>query len=154
MQAQMKLIDIVDNTPIPFAYRIAFLTNFYRAPILRKIEQDHGLIRPEWTVLICLAFRNGLNPRDICEITEQPSNTVSRGTASLVAKHLITSQSDPDDARKRCLFLTEAGRDLYDKTMAICIEAEEKMLACLDADERATMDKLLHKLARAVPSWA
>jgi len=153
MQAQMKLIDIVDKTPIRFAYRIAFLTNFYRAPILRQIEQDCGLIRPEWTVLICLAFRNGLNPRDICEITEQPSNTVSRGTASLVAKGLITNQPDPEDARKRCLFITDEGRVVYDKAMAVCVKAEKAMIACLDDDELQTLDRLLDKMARAVPDW-
>ena len=149
----MKLIDIIDNTPIRFAYRIAFLTNFYRAPVLRKIEQEYGLIRPEWTVLICLAFRDGLNPRDICEITEQPSNTVSRGSASLVAKGLITNEPDPEDARKRCIVITPRGREMYEKAMAICVEAEGSMIACLDDDEVKTLDRLLNKMARAVPDW-
>ncbi len=149
----MKLIDIVDKTPIRFAYRISFLTNFYRAPVLRRIEQQYGLIRPEWTVLICLAFHDGLNPRDICEITEQPSNTVSRGAASLVTKGLIINEPDPSDARKRCLFITEQGRVTYDGAMAICVEAEKAMIACLDDSELQTLDHLLTKMARAVPDW-
>ena len=111
------------------------------------------MIRPEWTVLICLAFRDGLNPRDISEITEQPSNTVSRGTASLVTKGLITNKPDPEDARKRCLFLTRKGRDIYEEAMAICVEAEREMLACLDDNELKTLDRLLDKLAHAVPDW-
>ena len=91
----MKLIDIVAAVPIRFAYRMAFLTNFYREPLLRQMEKTHGIIRPEWTVLICLAFRDGLNPRDICEITEQPRNTISRATAALVAKGMITRTHSP-----------------------------------------------------------
>ncbi len=150
----MKLIDIIDATPIRFAYRLAFLTNFYREPLLRRIERDYGIIRPEWTVLICLTFRNGLNPRDICEITEQPSNTVSRGVASLVAKGLVERRPDPEDARRALLFLTPAGRTLHDTIMPHLERGEAAMLACLTPAERDTLDRLLEKLARDTPRWS
>ena len=149
----MKLIDIIDGTPIRFAYRIAFLTNFYREPVLREIEQRYGLIRPEWTVLICMKFRDGLNARDICEITEQPSNTVSRAVASLEERALITTTADPDDGRRRLLHLTDEGEVMHEAAMAVCVAAEEKMMAVLTDDERATLDRLLDKLARDVPNW-
>ena len=71
----MNLIDILDATPFPIGYRLAFLTNFWREPILRKMEKDFGLIRPELTVLMCLSFQSDVHARDICEVTEQPSNT-------------------------------------------------------------------------------
>lgn len=150
----MKLIDIVDGTPIRFAYRIAFLTNFLREPLLRRMEKEFGIIRPEWTVLICLAFRDGLNPRDICEITEQPSNTVSRGVAALARKGLVTTEPDPDDARRTVLRLTPAGRATHDAIMPMFVEGERRMLACLTEDEVQALDRLLDKLARATPDWA
>jgi len=70
----MKLLDILDATPFPIGYRIAFLTNFWREPVLRQMERDFGIIRPELTVLMCLSFQRNVHARDICEITEQPSN--------------------------------------------------------------------------------
>lgn len=149
----MKLIDIIDHTPIPFGYRIAFLTNFYREPLLRRMERDFGIIRPEWTVLICLNFRDGLNPRDICEITEQPSNTVSRAVASLTRKDLIRTASDLEDARRNVLFITAEGKALYERIMPLFVEGEAKMLACLDDEEKSQLDQLLDKLARHVPDW-
>ena len=39
MARKMKLIEIINDTPIPVAYKIAFLTNFYREPLLRRMEQ-------------------------------------------------------------------------------------------------------------------
>ena len=150
----MKLIDIVGGTPIPVAYRMAFLTNFYREPMLRRMEQEHGLIRPEWTVLICLRFRDGLNPRDICEITEQPRNTISRAVASLSAKGLVVSTTDPGDARRKVLRLTEAGRAAHDAIMPLFAEREARMLAVLDPQEQAVLQGLLDRLCRAVPGWA
>lgn len=149
----MKLLDIIDNTPIRFGYRIAFLTNFFREPLLRRMEQEFDIIRPEWTVLICLAYRDNLNPRDICEITEQPRNTVSRAAAALVAKGLISSRTDPKDARRTILTLSPQGRSLYEAIMPMFVEGEKQMLACLSPAEQETLDGLLDKLSRAVPDW-
>lgn len=149
----MKLIDIVAGTPIPIAYRLAFLTNFYREPLMRRMEQEHGLIRPEWTILICLVYRDGLNPRDICEITEQPRNTISRSVASLEAKGFVRREPDPGDARRLMLRLTPAGRAAYDVIMPMFVEGEARLLACLEPSERETLEGLLDKLCRAVPRW-
>ena len=42
---------------------------------------------------------------------------------------------------------------MYEKAMAICIEAEQAMIACLDDYELKTLNRLLNKMARAVPDW-
>ncbi|RVT82206.1 MarR family transcriptional regulator [Rhodobacteraceae bacterium CCMM004] len=149
----MKLIDILDAVPIPVGYRLAFLTNFYREPLLRRMEREHGLMRPEWTVLICLTYRDGVAARDISEITEQPSNSVSRGVTALEGKGLITRSPDPDDARRSLLHLTDAGRALHDAIMADYVVAEAEMTASLTAAERATLLSLLDRMCRDVPRW-
>lgn len=154
MPKEMKLLEIINGTPIPITYKVAFLTNFIREPLLRRMEQEHGVIRPEWTVLICLVFRDGLNPRDICEITEQPRNTVSRAVASLEARGWIRREDDPDDARRTLLFLDPEGRAAYDAIMPMFVAAEERSTACLDPSERETLERLLEKLARAVAQWS
>lgn len=149
----MKLLNIVDGTSIRYAYRIAFLVNFYREPLMRRMEREFALIRPEWTVLICLSFQDGLNARDICEITEQPRNTISRAVHTLVEKGLLTQHMDTEDARRTVLRLTPAGRDLYARIMPMFEEGERRMLACLKPDELDQLDVLLDKLTRAVPDW-
>ena len=150
----MKLLDILDATPIPVTYRIAFLTNFFREPVLRKIDHEFGLIRPELTVLICLSYKSNLNARDICEITEQPSNTVSRAVVSLTEKGYISRSGDQHDARRIVLAITSEGQRLHDLAMAYFVEAEEAMLAGLSEKEIATLTALLDKLARAAPQWS
>ncbi|MEM9708617.1 MAG: MarR family transcriptional regulator [Pseudomonadota bacterium] len=149
----MKLIDILDATRIPVAYRISFLTNFWREPLLRKMERETGLIRPELTVLICLSFRDNLYARDICEITEQPSNTVSRAVTSLVKNGYITRTRDTVDTRRQVLNITRSGRGVHDALMAKFSKAEAKMLKCLTKEERSTLTALLDKLARDVNRW-
>jgi DNA-binding MarR family transcriptional regulator len=149
----LKLIDILGGTPLPVGYRMAFLTVFFREPLLRRIEREHGLVRPEWTVLVCLAYQDGLNARDICEITEQPSNSISRGVASLLDKGFVARRPDPEDARRNMLDITPAGREVYSAAMDLFVQAETHMTACLSDAERATLIGLLDKLARDVPRW-
>ncbi len=150
----LKLMDILDATPIPVTYRMAFIINFYREPLIRRMERDTGLIRPELTVLICLSFRAGLNARDICEITEQPSNTVSRAVAALVGKGYVTRTRDAVDTRRNVLAITEAGQAVHDRIMATFEAAERAMLETLAPHEVETLTQLLDKLARDVERWA
>lgn len=149
----MKLLGIIDATPMDIGYRIAFITNFYREPLLRRMEREHGLIRPELTVLVCLAYRDGLNARDICEITEQPSNTVSRAVAALVEKQMVSRREDTQDGRRKLLFLEPPGRETHDAIMQMFADAQEHLTACLSTDERAVLRDLLDRMARDIPRW-
>ena len=149
----MKLLGILDGTAIPIGYRIAFITNFMREPVLREMEREFGIIRPELTVLMCLSFTKDVHARDICEITEQPSNTVSRGVASLEKKGFITRSRDNVDTRRHVLNITTEGQKIHDQIMALFTATEERMLAHLDEDEQAQLLTLLDKLARNVERW-
>ncbi len=150
----MKLIDILDGTPIPIGYRIAFITNFWREPLLRKIEHEFNVTRPEWTALICLSYQDGLNSRDICQITEQPSNTVSRGVAALEQKRFLTRSADSNDGRRMLLYLTDDGRKMHDKIMELFVQAESTILEALSDEEKTTLTQLLDKMARDVTRWS
>ena len=149
----MKLLDILDSTTFPVGYRLAFLTNFWREPILRRMEREMGLIRPELTVLMCLNFRDNLNARDICEITEQPSNTVSRAVTSLALKGMITRSKDKIDTRRVVLNITPNGQEIHDRVIKLFSDAEARMLESLAPNEAATLTALLDKLARSVDDW-
>ena len=149
----MKLIDILDSTPFPIGYRIAFITNFLREPLLRQMEKDFGIIRPELTVLMCLSFRDDVHARDICEVTEQPSNTVSRAVGSLEKKGLIQRTKDRVDTRRQVLNITTDGRLIHDQIISLFANAENAMLRGLNQDEQDQLRHLLDKVARSVEEW-
>lgn len=153
MIAAMKLIDILDATPFGIGYRLAFLTNLWREPLLRQMEKDFGIIRPELTVLMCLTFREGVHARDICEVTEQPSNTVSRGVASLEKKGYLLRSRDTGDTRRQVLRITPEGRAVHDRIMKRFASAERRMLGILSQREQSDLLRLLDKVARDVDNW-
>lgn len=150
----MKLLNILDGTPIPVTYRIAFIANFAREPLLRRIEHEFNITRPEWTVLICLSYQDGVSSRDICEITEQPSNTVSRGVAALERKGHIARAADSKDGRRTLLHLTKTGQETHDEIMALFVMAENSILSEFTETEIETLTRLLDKLARDVTRWS
>jgi len=51
----LKLLDILDAMSFPIGYRIAFITNFMREPVLREMERTFDIIRPELTVFNSIA---------------------------------------------------------------------------------------------------
>ncbi len=124
-----------------------------REPVLRQMEKDFGIIRPELTVLMCLNFRADVHARDICEVTEQPSNTVSRAVGSLEKKGLIQRTKDSVDTRRQVLNITPEGRAAHDKVIALFAHAENKMLAGLTPGEQDELRNLLDKVARSVEAW-
>lgn len=149
----MRLMGIIDQVSIPTLYRIAFLTNFAREPLLRRMQREFGIIRPEWTVLICLRHREDVSPSDICEFTEQPRNTVSRAVASLEERRLIRRESDQADGRRARLSLTQAGKRLHDRIMPMFEDIEAKLLEPLNPSEREAFAATLQKLCLHVPMW-
>ena len=118
------------------------------------MEREFGLIRPELTVLICLRFEPGSNARDICEITEQPPNTVSRAVVSLEEKRYLTRSRDTLDARRIKLELTLEGQRVHDDLMKLFSQAEEVMLQGLTQKEVERLTALLDKLARQAQQWS
>jgi len=102
---------------------------------------------------MCLNFRDDVHARDICEVTEQPSNTVSRAVASLEKKGLISRTKDSVDTRRQVLNITGSGRKVHDQIIALFTDAEKTLLSGLSDAEHAQLLTLLDKLARAVPSW-
>ena len=105
-------------------------------------------------MLICLVYRDGLTSRDICEVTEQPANTISRAVSSLLGKGMISRLADTRDGRRKLLFLTPDGRAQHDAVMAWFIEAEAHLTATLSPAERDMLETLLDRMGRDVPRWA
>ena len=146
----MARVDILKKNPIPYFFRIVYLSNNYRDPLLRTIEHELGLTRPEFSILLCLAQRDGLGAIDVSEITRQPQNTVSRGVFLLLKKGLIRKETNRGDARKSHLHLTAKGEKTYQSFIGLFKDADARMVACLTKSETDRLDALLDKMCDAV----
>ena len=65
-----------------------------------------------------------------------------------IERGLLTRELHGDDRRRPVLTLSEAGYRIYDEIVPLALGRERKLLATLDAEERAQLERILDKLAK------
>ena len=65
----------------------------------------------------------------------------------LSARGLVNAASDPNDRRRRAVTLTEQGRKVTETAMKVAAKITADTLAPLSEEERATVSRLLTRLA-------
>jgi DNA-binding MarR family transcriptional regulator len=151
---RLLLQAILKDNPIPAAYRINYVANFYVGPLIANMEKLFGLTRPEWIVLFCLTQQPRLNAQQISIVTGRAKTSIAGAVKQLQKKKLITRKTDIADSRRRVLHLTDAGRTLYRSILEGFIKREADMLAALNTGERRLLIRLFDKLIANSAQWA
>jgi DNA-binding MarR family transcriptional regulator len=145
---------ILDSGTARIAARLSWLANFFSGPLYRQLELTRGLTRPEFSVLHCLAHCPNVTAQDICVMTGQAKNTLSRAIRRLLQDGQIVRTEDASDSRALLLTLTDSGLALHTELIAAFVRREREMLHPLTAGERAELDRLLGKLVVRTDDWA
>jgi DNA-binding MarR family transcriptional regulator len=136
-------------------YRLSVLTNRISTAIARVYVRRFDLTVPEWRVMAVLGRFGPLSANAICERTAMDKVRVSRAAARLAAAGRVDRHTDDADRRRAVLDLTPAGRTVYDEIGPLALAVEARLLAQLDATDRANLARLLPKLeAAAATSFA
>lgn len=130
-------------------YRLSILSNRVSRAIAARYAKTFDLTIPEWRIIAVLGRRPGLTAKEVVEATEMDKVAVSRAVAKLVAAKRVVALIDADDARRQVLRLTAQGEALHARIAPIALESERRLLATLDARERAQFDALVDRLLSA-----
>jgi len=109
-------------------------------------ERDLG--RGEYRVLFALAEREGLSQTDLVERHHLEKSSIARVVAQLESKGYVETRADPEDGRRKRLYLTETGQALQDDVAAVKDRTESRLTAGLSADERDTLVAHLRTVCR------
>jgi DNA-binding MarR family transcriptional regulator len=150
----LVLAAILKKNPIPVAYRLNYVANFYVGPLIKWMERKFSMTRPEWIVLFCLNQQTGLNAQQISTVTGRPKTSISAAVNQLLRKKLIARQVDSRDGRRQVLQSTESGTKIYEAILRNFTAREVDMLDCLSANERKTLMSILDKMVSESGSWA
>ena len=151
---RLILAVILKDNPIPIAYRLNYVANFYVGPLIKNIEKQFRMTRPEWIVLFCLNQQSGLNAQQISTVTGRAKTSISAAIAKLQRRKLIFRRTDIEDGRRQVLRLTDSGRKIYGAIIDSFVARERDMLACLTRRERNSFAELLEKLVENSGAWA
>lgn len=106
-----------------------------------------GLTQSRWVALFVLKrIGEGCTQRELAAKMgiEQPS--LVRTLNQLEEAGLIERRINPNDARSRTLWFTQAGLELNERMEAIAHEGREKMLQGISAEQRQTAYLLLEQI--------
>jgi DNA-binding MarR family transcriptional regulator len=130
-------------------YRLSILSNRVSQAIAREYQDRFDLTMTEWRVMAVLARFDGegLSAREVSTYTEMDKVAVSRALARLVAAKRVARRMHDGDRRRSVLRLTAAGWKIHDTVAPRAREYERALLARLDPDEQAALERILDKLA-------
>lgn len=130
-------------------YRLSVLTNRISADIASFYQQRFGLSVTEWRAMAILGRYPGVSGMDVTERTAMDKVAVSRAVNALIDRGLVNRVFDSNDRRRSILSLSDSGQAVYDEVAPLALKLESSLLGSLDADERATLWRLLDKLDAA-----
>lgn len=130
-------------------YRLSVLSNTISRAIAADYDRAFGLSIWQWRCMAVLGEVPGLTAREVAERTAMDKVAVSRAIAALEGEGHLRREADTRDARASRLFLTSSGDETYKAIIPIARRHEQALLGQLSPSERASLEGLLDKLARA-----
>ena len=114
----------------------------YSAPIVSEL----GLTLAEWRVLTHIRAGSSVTASWLCDRLLVDKAEVSRACASLIKRGLVSSKSNPEDARSSLLGLTAAGRASYARILPARLELDRGLASLLTAKEHAALCDVMERL--------
>ena len=135
------------STFLPF--RLSVLSNTISRRIADLYDREFGLSVWQWRVMAVTGDMPGISATEIGQRTEMDKVAVSRAVAGLIEMGYLERRTSAGDARRADLYLTPAGRDIYELIVPMAKAEEERLVSALSAEEQAELERLMGKLARA-----
>ena len=107
------------------------------------------LTQVQFAALSALSARPGIPQAELAGAIAYDAATLGGVVDRLVAKGLVTRQTNPRDRRARVLFVAPAGRDLLNRARPVVRALQDDILSGLTPSERTTLLDLLKKTTNA-----
>jgi len=141
-EARMRPLDLEHFLP----YRLSVLSNRVSEAISATYRDRYGLAVTEWRVIAILGRHPGATATEVAQRSAMDKVAISRSVKRLLERGLIEREADDADRRSRRLKLSTTGQAIHDRVVPAARAFEQRLLACLSAEERATLDRLIDRL--------
>jgi DNA-binding MarR family transcriptional regulator len=101
----------------------------------------------EWYLLRALYGRQPTPPSRLADEMGMTRGAITKLADRLIAKSLVIREANAGDGRAQTLALTDRGIDLVPDLAALADRNDAECFECLTGDERATLERLLKRLA-------
>jgi DNA-binding MarR family transcriptional regulator len=118
----MSTVDVVGDDPLALERQVCFALVVASRSVLsvyRPLLEPMGLTHPQYLVMLALWEHSPLSVREIGELLQLDSPTLSPLLKRLAASGLVTRERSGDDERRLQVNLTTKGRELRSKAELI-----------------------------------
>lgn len=127
-------------------FRLGTLSNLMALPFHSTHGKDEDLSLPEWRMLQVLQVYPGISIGDICFHTGMHKMQASRALQRGMRMGRLVWENDPDDGRRKLVFLTPEGKALCKRLNPSIIEREGELQKFLNAEQKRLLGQLLDQL--------
>ena len=127
-------------------YWLRRVSNHVSGAFARALQRKRTSVA-EWVVLCRVRERPGITPGELSAALDLTRGAVSKVLDKLEAKNWIVRSIKPEDSRVQLLSLTPPGRRILPQLADIADQNDRDFFDGLEAGERATLRRLLGKLA-------
>lgn len=111
---------------------------------------DAGGSLPIWLVLLNLKIGRAANQRKLAEAVGVTEATLTHHLNAMETAGLVTRRRDPDNRRIHLVELTDAGEAAFLRLREAAMAFDRRLRRGVSADEAATLERLLDRLAANV----
>ncbi|MCH9651052.1 MAG: MarR family transcriptional regulator [Deltaproteobacteria bacterium] len=133
------------------AFRLGRINRLLRRHLISVVAKVDPAISPEQFVLILrLAESDGLYQGDLVdpELDDRPN--ITRQIQGLRTRGLVRAEADPEDRRRKRLFLTQDGHHLFSRLAPHVVENRLALFGSLPSADLAAFERVLTHLEEAL----
>ncbi|EPG4895628.1 TPA: MarR family transcriptional regulator [Citrobacter koseri] len=123
--------------------------------LLRQLFQQHTarwqhelpeLTKPQYAVMRAIAEHPGIEQIALMEAAVSTKATLAEMLSRMESRGLVTRESDPQDKRRRFVYLTGEGETLLTGAIPLGDRVDDEFLGRLSDDEREQFTQLVRKM--------
>ncbi len=134
-------------------YRLSVLANTLSRELATLYAERFDITIAQWRIIAVLGQHDDVTANFVCEQTAMDRVGVSRASAGLVARRLLTRRVQPRDRRCSMLKLSANGRRVYAEIVPLARAYEADLLASLAPAGQSALARALDALeARVRPT--
>src|ERR1700761_5277731 len=130
--------EAVSDLETHLGYWLRYVSNHVSHAFARKLERE-GVTVAEWVILRELYARDTIPPSDVAARTGLTRGAISKLSARLAEKTLLTQAPGKGDKRFQVLRLTAEGRALVPRLAALADKNDSEFFGHLKQAERAAL---------------
>ncbi|MCS0503084.1 MarR family winged helix-turn-helix transcriptional regulator [Ancylobacter mangrovi] len=142
----MASISTVSNLTTHLGFWLRMVSNHASQAFAQKLAEREVTVA-EWCVLRTLYGRDPMPPSRVADEMGMTRGAITKLADRLIAKALLRREASARDGRAQTLTLTERGAGLVPELAALADRNDEEFFAGLSDEERASLERLLKRLA-------